>query len=79
MEKSFHRFSELFAQLGLADDAAGIREFLHTHAPLEPQVLLAEAPFWTLAQARLLKEVLIEDADWTQVVDQLNLALRHQN
>jgi hypothetical protein len=79
MEKSFHRFSELFAQLGLAHDAAGIREFLHKHAPLPLQILLAEAPFWTPAQARLLKDLIAEDADWAEVADQLNLALRHQN
>lgn len=76
MEKSFHRFSELFAQLGLRMDAAGIREFLEGHAPLPPDVLLADAPFWTPAQATLLREELLEDADWAEVVDQLNVALR---
>ena len=47
MEKSFHRFSELFSQLGLRMDAAGIGEFLEAHAPLPADVLLADAPFWT--------------------------------
>ncbi|RDD94895.1 DUF2789 domain-containing protein [Acidovorax sp. BoFeN1] len=81
MEKSFHRFSELFAQLGLRMDAAGIREFLEEHAPLPPDVLppdvlLADAPFWTPAQATLLREELLEDADWVEVIDRLNAALR---
>lgn len=76
MEKSFHRFSELFAQLGLRMDAAGIGEFLKTHSPLPDGVLLADAPFWTPAQAALLREELLEDADWAEVVDQLNGALR---
>ncbi len=76
MEKSFHRFSELFAQLGLRRDAAGIGEFLKAHAPLPADVLLADAPFWTPAQATLLREELLEDADWAEVIDQLNAALR---
>lgn len=76
MEKPFHRFSELFAQLGLRMDEAEIRAFLQTHSPLPGDVLLADAPFWTPAQAALLREELQEDADWAEVVDQLNAALR---
>ena len=76
MESSFHRFPELFAQLGLAHDAVSIRSFIAEHAPLQGSVRLDEAPFWTPAQARLLRESLVEDADWSAVVDRLNSALR---
>ena len=76
MESSFHRFSELFAQLGLANDAASIAAFVHRHSPLAAGTLLHEAPFWTPAQAALLREELLGDADWAEVVDQLNAALR---
>jgi hypothetical protein len=76
MEMSFHRFSELFAQLGLPDGDADIRSFLRTHSPLPPQMLLADAPFWTPAQATFLREEIREDADWAEVVDRLNAALR---
>jgi hypothetical protein len=76
MEKSFHRFSELFAQLGLPADPQGIQDFLAAHTPLAADVLLADAPFWTAAQAALLREEICEDADWAEVVDQLNAALR---
>jgi hypothetical protein len=76
MEPTVHPFSELFAQLGLADDPASIRAFLHDHAPLADDVRLEEAPFWSPAQAQLLREERIDDADWAIVVDQLNLALR---
>ena len=48
MEKSFHRFSELFSQLGLRMDAAGIGEFLEVHAPLPADVLL---PFFGLSMS----------------------------
>lgn len=57
-------------------DAAGIGEFLEAHAPLPADVLLADAPFWTPSQATLLREELLEDADWAEVIDRLNSALR---
>ncbi|QEZ46375.1 DUF2789 domain-containing protein [Cupriavidus oxalaticus] len=76
MEPTFHQFSELFAQLGLASDEAGIRSFIGQHAPLPDDVELAAAPFWTPAQSALLRDELLDDADWAEVVDQLNLALR---
>ena len=76
MQKSHHRFSELFAQLGLPSDPAGIQTFVSAHSPLADHVALADAPFWTAAQATLLREELLGDADWAEVVDQLNNALR---
>ena len=36
---------------------------------------LEEAPFWTPAQAQLLREERLDDADWAMVVDRLNVAL----
>jgi len=76
MEKSHHRFSELFAQLGLPSDPAGIGGFLAAHAPLAADIALADAPFWTAAQAAMLREELLGDADWAELVDQLSNALR---
>lgn len=76
MSPHFHRFSELFAQLGLYTDAASIAAFIQRHAPLDPAIRLEDAPFWTPAQAALLRDEILGDADWAEVVDQLNLALR---
>lgn len=76
MERPFHRFSELFKQLGLPADEAGIAGFLARHAPLPGGMALEDAPFWTPAQATLLREEILRDADWAEVVDQLNEALR---
>jgi hypothetical protein len=76
METSFHRFSELFQQLGLPADEPSIRAFIGTHRPLAGGVPLHEAPFWTPAQAALLREQIVQDADWAPVIDQLNVALR---
>lgn len=76
MELEFHRFPELFAQLGLDDDKASTRSFIATHSPLPDDVRLENAPFWSPAQAQMLRDSLVEDADWAEVVDRLNLALR---
>ncbi|TSE27330.1 hypothetical protein Tsedi_00163 [Tepidimonas sediminis] len=76
MEPPVHRFAELFRQLGLPDDAASIEAFVQTHAPLPAGVALADAPWWTPAQARFLREAVGEDADWAELVDQLDAALR---
>lgn len=71
-----HHFTELFAQLGLPTDHPGIDQFLTAHRPLVKGMALADAPFWSPAQAAFLREKILEDADWAEVVDQLNVALR---
>ncbi len=76
MDKTFHRFSELFAQLGLPTSNSDIDAFLRLHSPLAGDIALADAAFWTPAQAAFLREEWREDADWAEVVDQLNVALR---
>ena len=69
-------FTELFAQLGLANDEASIQAFLRQHHPLADEVLLHDAPFWSPQQAQMLKEKIKCDDDWASVVDQLNAARR---
>jgi hypothetical protein len=76
MDSTHHRFRELFDQLGLPSDNDSIRAFIEKQRPLPAHVLLPDAPCWTPAQAQLLKEQWKQDADWAEVVDQLNLALR---
>ena len=76
MDQSIHPFAELFAQLGLPSDEQSIRQFIASHTPLAAGIALAEASFWTPAQASFLREEILEDADWAEVVDQLNAALR---
>jgi len=76
MDTPIHPFSELFAQLGLPADERSIRQFIALHAPLRADIDLADAPFWTASQAAFLREEKLEDADWAEQVDQLNLALR---
>jgi hypothetical protein len=76
MNPPTHNFHELFAQLGLPDDAAHIRQFIAANKGLTGAVGLADAPFWSPAQAAFLCEALQEDSDWAEVADQLSTALR---
>ena len=76
MNTPINHFSELFAQMGLASDVQSIPHFLVAHTPLAASIALPEAPFWSTAQATFLQEQLLADADWAEVVDQLNVALR---
>lgn len=75
MESTVHPFSQLFAQLGLPDDNAGIQHFIATHAPIPDGMRLEDAPFWSAAQSQLLREERQDDADWAMVVDRLNVAM----
>jgi hypothetical protein len=75
MEAAIHRFGELFAQLGLPSGEAAIAAFIAEHAPLSGGTRLEDAPFWSAAQASLLRELIAADADWAELADQLNAVL----
>lgn len=76
MESTTHSLPSLFKQLGLADDALSIDQFITSHSPLKSDIALAEALFWTASQRDFLRDEILEDADWAEVIDQLSLALR---
>jgi len=76
MEAPNHKFSELFKQLGLPDDPVGIDQFITSHSPLKGEIKLVDAPFWNPSQKAFLQESIIDDADWAELFDQLNEALR---
>lgn len=76
MEQPVHSFTLLFAQLGLPSDAASISQFISRHSPLDEHLELADAPFWSAAQATFLREAVDADADWAETVDALSAALR---
>mgnify|MGYP003154513082 CR=1 FL=1 len=54
----------LFEQLGLPSDPASIDAFIASH--------------WSEAQGSFLKELLMDDAEWAPVVDELNVRLHEQ-
>lgn len=73
--ESNHTLQDLFAQMGLPSDQAGMESFIASHRPLGNGLALYRAPFWTSAQRAFLKEELIGDADWAHAIDELNTLL----
>lgn len=67
--------SHLFEQLGLESQPNAIAQFMATHK-LASQIHLTEAPFWTQAQKSFLTEALEADAQWTELIEQLDTQLR---
>jgi hypothetical protein len=76
METPVHTLPALFKQLGLPDDAVSIDQFIASHSPLKSDLHLADAFFWSEGQRQLLRDEILEDADWAVVVDQLDVLLR---
>ncbi len=76
MDTNPHTLQTLFRQLGLPDDEAGMRQFIHTHRPLAEDVLLEDAPWWNPAQREFLCRAKAEDSAWAIVVDELDALLR---
>lgn len=76
MEEFIHSFTSLFVQLGLPSAAEDIRGFIESHSPLPEHLALHEAPFWSASQSAFLLESVQNDADWSEVIDNLNAALR---
>ncbi|MBU6460524.1 MAG: DUF2789 family protein [Proteobacteria bacterium] len=70
-----HSMEQLFAQMGMPSDAGYIERFILDHRGLNKAVLLSEAPFWNAAQAQFLWEEAQGDADWAEIIDELNLCL----
>ena len=76
MDPGTHKMRNLFEQLGLPARNADIARFVAAHRPLAEGIALADAPFWSAAQAQLLRDEIDDDADWAELVDQLSLMLR---
>lgn len=76
MDLSNNTLEVLFAQLGLPGEASDIERFVQQHRPLPEDVRLADAPFWSAGQSQFLREEIAEDAEWAEVVDQLDVMLR---
>ncbi|MDX1594701.1 MAG: DUF2789 domain-containing protein [Gammaproteobacteria bacterium] len=76
MDTTEHTLATLFEQLGLDGDADAIEAFIETHRPLHPEQRLVDAPFWNDAQRAFLAEAIIDDSDWAERVDELDVLLR---
>jgi len=76
METQNHSLASLFDQLGLDSTDRAIQAFIKKNAPLPASIELYKADFWNASQASFLKQSKDEDADWAEIVDQLDLMLR---
>ena len=76
MYSPIHNITSLFEQLGLPSSDQAIENFIGTHSPLPAQIKLHQAEFWDLSQKTFLKQMKEEDADWAEIVDQLDAMLR---
>ncbi|GAA0365552.1 DUF2789 domain-containing protein [Bowmanella denitrificans] len=68
--------NDLFNQLGLASDEGAINRFIDRHKGLDSRVKLEQAPFWNSSQSSFIQHALTDDAEWAEVIDQLNNRLR---
>ena len=76
MDTTSNTLNSLFEQLGLPSSDQEIEQFIQSH-PLADDVSILDAEFWTDAQRQFLHESLKQDADWSPIVDDLNVMLHH--
>lgn len=76
MEALNYSLAHLFKQLGLANTDKEITEFINKHARLPSNIKLHQASYWTASQAAFLQEAKEDDANWAEIVDQLDAMLR---
>ena len=70
---------DLFGQLGLENSDTAIEAFIEKHRGLNQSHHIEEAPFWNDSQASFLRGALMEDAEWVEIIDQLNARLHVEN
>lgn len=76
MDISHHNTMQtLFEQLGLPASSEEINQFIQSHS-LKNQQVIHEAEFWTDSQSAFLKDAINDDADWAEIVDNLDAQLR---
>lgn len=76
METQEHSLVSLFQQLGLGHTDKAIQAFINQHAGLPANIELHNAKFWNSSQASFLQQSKVDDADWAEIVDQLDVMLR---
>ncbi len=77
MDPEIHTMNTLFQQLGLNDSDDEVEKFIIRHRPLPRDMELHEASFWNKSQAEFLKQALKDDAEWAELVDELDARLRY--
>lgn len=68
--------NNLFEQLGLASDDQSINQFIEQNKGQVASTLLHEMPMWNDSQAEFLRQAKAVDAEWAEIVDELDARLR---
>ena len=76
MESPRHTINSLFEQLGLSASDEAIAAFIAAEDNIPAPVPLYDGAMWNASQSALLREAVADDADWAEVVDQLDVLLR---
>ena len=76
MEAPVHSMNALFAQLGLGDSDSEVNKFIVEQPAIPGDTPLHKGTMWNASQASFLREAVADDADWAEVVDQLDAMLR---
>lgn len=76
MDRSNHTLPCLFAQLGLKNNELDINNFISKHKGIPSEIILSNAEFWSSSQASFLSQAIVDDSDWSEVVDSLDNLLR---
>ena len=74
MNEPEYNINELFAQLGLDSSDEAIDSFIETHK-LAKEEKLIESNVWTDNQRMFLQEEWEKDAEWVEVIDDLNVRM----
>lgn len=77
LDPEIHTMNSLFRQLGLPDSDEDVEGFIIRHRPIPRDLQLHEASFWKKSQADFLKQALDDDAEWAEMVDELDARLRY--
>lgn len=76
MESPMHTINSLFEQLGLDARDDAIAAFIAAQQAIPAPVSLHDGTMWNASQSAFLREAVADDADWAEVVDQLDVLLR---
>lgn len=77
MDTVKHNLTNLFLQLGLSTENNDIATFIKSNH-IDDEIALEDAAFWSEAQSQFIRESRANDADWSEMVDELDTLLREK-
>lgn len=75
MDTTPQDLSHLFEQLGIDNSEDNIDKFIADNQ-IPNNVLISQANFWNESQKSFLKEAIDEDAQWSELIDHLDVLIR---